>query len=95
MNKLSDRLSILYKEYPGDDAWRKYVSNFSDLDKSILLGLGIDEDIAKAIAWHVGNKYVENWLKKEIPGLDNNTPLDILKLKEGKIILRSAIMRMP
>ena len=95
MTKLSNRLSILYDEYPGDEAWSDYVSNFPDIDNSIFSSLYIDDDIAKAIVWHTGSEFAVKWLAKKIPSLDYLKPIDVMELQEGKVILRSALMRMP
>jgi hypothetical protein len=93
MTKLTNRLSILYKEYPGDEAWSDYVSNFPDIDNSIFSNLNIDDDIAKAIVWHAGSEFAVKWLMKKIPSLDHQKPIDVMELQDGKVILRSALMR--
>jgi hypothetical protein len=95
LTHLSHRLSILYKEYPGDKSWSEYVSSFPDIDRSIFLGFCLDDDIAKAIVWHTGFEFAVKWLTKNIPSLDNKKPIDVMELEEGKVIIRSALMRMP
>lgn len=95
MTKLTNRLSILYEEYPGDDAWSEYVSSFPEIDCSIFSNLNIDDDIAKAVVWHAGSKFAVKWLTKKIPSLDYQRPIDVMELQEGNVILRSVLMRMP
>lgn len=97
MSNLSNRLSILVEEYPGNLAWNNFVSSFPDLDADLLTKIPIENDCAKVIYWKKGNKLdeVKKWLAKPIPALDGKTPLEILSLEHGKTILRTAIMRMP
>ncbi len=95
MTKLTNRLSVLYSEYLGDEAWNQYVSNFPDINKALFTNMNLNTDIAKAIVWHTGTEYAEKWLTKKIPSLDDYRPIDVLKMSKGETILRSALMRMP
>jgi len=97
MTKLSNRLSILYSEYPGDDAWNEYISCFPDIDAKLAEQMPIEAEFAKALYWNKGEDLarVKSWLKKPVPALDGKTFYEVLKLKEGRTILRTAIMRMP
>jgi len=97
MTKLSNRLTILFEEYPGDDAWVHFVSCFPEIDTKLLDQIPIETDFVRALYWKKGDNLdrVKHWLVKPVPALDGKTPLEILKLEEGKTILRTAIMRMP
>ena len=67
----------------------------SEIDYSTFSNLNIDDEIAKAVVWHVGSKFAVKWLTKKIPVLDYQKPIDVMELQEGNVILRSALMRMP
>lgn len=97
MTKLSNRLSVLYNEYPGDDAWIEYLSCFPDIDPKLAEQIPIKPEFTKVLFWKKGDDIarVESWLNKPIPALDGKTFYEVLKLKEGRTILRTAIMRMP
>ncbi len=97
MTNLSNILLVLLNEYPGDDAWDQFVSTFPEIYIDFIDQIPIDADILKVLYWKKGNNAdrVLNWLGKPIPALDGNTVFDILKMQEGKTVLRTAIMRMP
>ena len=97
MIELSNRLTILYEEYSGDDAWGNFVSCFPEINTDLLNQIPIETDFVRALYWKKGDNLdrVKNWLEKPLPALDGKTPFEILKLEEGKTILRTAIMRMP
>lgn len=97
MTDLAKRLTILYEEYPGDDAWGNFVSCFPEMDADLLNQIPIETDFIRALYWKKGSNLgrLKSWLVKPVPALDGKTPIEILKLEEGKTILRTAIMRMP
>jgi len=97
VTSLSNTLLILLNEYPGDDAWEQFVSTFPEVYIDYIDQNSIDVDILKVLYWKKGNnaERVLSWLGKPIPALDGNTVFDIMKMQEGRTILRTAIMRMP
>jgi hypothetical protein len=97
MIKLSNRLKILFEEYPGDNAWRELVSSFPDIDQEILDQFSFDPDLIRVLYWKKGNNLegIKSWLSKPIQALDGNTPVKVANLKDGKLILRTVLMRMP
>ena len=97
MINLSNRLKVLYEEYPGDNAWRDFVSSFPDIDQEILDHDSLDSDLIRVLYWKKGSNLegVKSWLNKPIQALDGNTPVKVAKLKAGKLILRTVLMRMP
>lgn len=97
MISLSNTLLVLLKEYPGDDAWDRFVSTCPDVSADLSGKLPIEADILKVLYWKKGNNFdrVASWLQKPVPALDGHTVTDIIKMQEGKTILRTVIMRMP
>ncbi|MDE1465696.1 antitoxin Xre/MbcA/ParS toxin-binding domain-containing protein [Spartinivicinus poritis] len=97
MIELSKRLKILLSEYPGDIKWERYASNLPEIDTLRESKLKIDNDLFKAIYWSMGEdlERVTSWLEQGVPALDGNSPLEVMKLKEGQKIIRTIIMRIP
>jgi hypothetical protein len=97
MTSLSNTLLVLLNEYPGDDAWEQFVSNFPEVCIDHIDQNSIDADILKVLYWKKGRnaERVLRWLGKPIPALDGNTVFNIMEMQEGRTILRTAIMRMP
>lgn len=90
-------LKTLNLEYPGDEAWKRFVNTVSKTETSKLLNIKIDNDIFNVATYHIGNmeKAIE-WLDKEVPALDGKSPYEVFTNEiNGKIIIRSLLMRMP
>ena len=96
MIKLTEELSGLYQGYPGDHAWEKFVVNFPEIDESVSEFIPLDNDMARVIYKFMSNNLaeVESYLKYKVPRLDEYTPIEVFSLPEGRLILRSALMRM-
>lgn len=96
MTELKNRLLGLYEGYPGDQAWEKFVKCFPEIEEELFKNIALDKDMARVMCWHYKDKlkYVNEYLQYEVPALDFNTPLEVLLLPEGRIILRSSMMRM-
>ena len=97
MTELSKRLTVLYEEYPGDDSWENFVSCFPEMDTNLLDQIPIETDFGRALYWKKGNNLgrLKNQQAKPVPAFDGKTPFEILKMEEGRTILRTAVMRMP
>ena len=48
MTELSNRLTILYEEYPGDDAWGDFVSCFPEINTNLLNQIPIETDFMQS-----------------------------------------------
>lgn len=91
---------ILRKEYPGDEAWKKFVSIFrpswnSCGDKTTYLQALKNEELAVVLFATMGARSLD-WFCTPVRALDNKSPEHVLSAEhEGLKILRSCIMRMP
>ncbi len=93
-------LEDLVDNYPGDDAWKRFVNCHAEGDRrsnskdSLVAALG-DEDCASVVAGLLGDRALI-WTEIDIPALAGRKPRDILSFHpDGKIILRSLLMQMP
>ena len=93
-------LQTLKDEYPGDAAWQNYVATYSTEWKAVsdqgrFVGKFGDYEIAVALSSLLGERSLA-WFDRPIGALENLSPADVLKNdQDGKIILRSLIMRLP
>ncbi|MEK4663091.1 hypothetical protein MHH93_14395 [Priestia sp. FSL H7-0729] len=55
---------------------------------------GIPEDISRVLLCEMG-EYAFEWIEKDIPALEDQSPATYLKTEEGAQALRAAILRMP
>lgn len=85
--------------YLGDKAFSEFSAAFNDQwssfqhKEALLTLLGNDVELARPIAFKLGNEF-EAWLKKRVPALDQDTPLECLKSKIGIQKLKTCLMRM-
>jgi uncharacterized protein (DUF2384 family) len=93
-------IQILRDEYPGDNAWDRFVAVFrpsweSRTDKEFYLRHLKSEDVAVVLAGDMGNRAIE-WFSSPAQALENRSPRDVLESEQfGLLILRSLLMRMP
>ena len=93
-------LQTLKDEYPGDFAWQRYVAACSTEWKTVpdqgkFIGKFGDYEIAVVLSSLLGERSLA-WFDRPIEALENLSPADVLKNdQDGKIILRSLIMRVP
>ena len=93
-------LDVLRDEYPGDDAWRKFVDVFrSDWtrreDKEFYISKFGDEEIAIVLSASLGLDAI-NWSDRPIGALGKRAPINVLTSDpSGTRIIRTLLMRMP
>ena len=78
-------IEILVAEYPGDSVWTHFAKTIGATDDKIL-------SVANALlgAGSAG------WLQSPVPALDGKSPQEVLDhFPDGRLIVRSLIMRMP
>lgn len=84
----------------GESAWAKYVEIASrqwdsfQLKEQLVLMVNGDVDLAKVIAFKVGNKFSE-WLDYKIPAIENKTPRWCIQNPQNINGLRELLLRMP
>lgn len=83
---------FLAKEYKGDVAWEEFVSSFGVNNKLERL-----DELKAVIVKKLGGSEIRMniWFDKKISALGGNTPNAILLRKDGLIMLRTLVMRMP
>lgn len=92
--------NILSDEYPGDAAWRRFVTAFCGAfevrqDQSACLAGISDQEIAVVLAARMGAQGI-NWMQDPCRALDDKTPREVLESGEsGKKAVRTLLMRMP
>lgn len=93
-------LQILRDEYPGDAAWRYFVSVFKDdwdtvNDKSRYIRAFDNEDLAIVLSIKMGDRSLL-WFDQANMALENQSPRTVLKNQiMGDRILRTLLMRIP
>ena len=93
-------INILRDEYPGDDAWQKFVAVFrpawdSLQDKDSYRSSLNDEEIAIVLAASMG-EHAPHWFNKPCGALNKRAPIDVLKNEPAGInVIRTLLMRMP
>ena len=93
-------LRTLKDEYPGDAAWQNYVAAFSIGWKAIsdqkkFTDKFGDYEISMVLSSLLGERSLA-WFDRPIGALDNLSPADVLmNNQDGKVIVRSLIMRLP
>ena len=97
MSRKLSRIDILKSEYPGDIAWMNFVSSLPELETTELTEFNIEENLAKAIFFIVGENSIRarEWLLTPSKALDGKTAFQLLELPDGEKILRTVIMRSP
>jgi len=91
-------LEILRDEYPGDEAWKKYVDCFRPdweaRQDQAQLREKLPEDLAIVLSWHFGDRA---WRRhtQPVPTLGGKTPQSVHSGPSGETILRTCIMRIP
>ena len=89
----------LEQYYKGQSSWDKFIEVFdnnwkdSEFQKDLLSKVDNRIDLAKVIDYHFGETSL-NWLDKNIPALDNLTPLECLKSDNLINRLKVCLMRM-
>jgi hypothetical protein len=93
-------IDILRAEYPGDEAWSRFVDVFRPAwdearnTYSSFAELG-NEEIAIVLSATLGSEAVP-WCSRPCGALGRRTPSDVLKTEaHGLVILRTLLMRMP
>lgn len=90
------RIDILYNEYPGEKAWRRFSDCYPDSYPELCGQISIDQDIAQVLLAKLGSVELANqWLRKPLPVLDGECVTTIFKRPYGRQIIRSMVMRMP
>ncbi|MDO5968589.1 hypothetical protein Q4Q35_02105 [Flavivirga aquimarina] len=90
----------LEQYFKGQNSWEKFIevfeSNWKDpeFQKTLLSKVDNRIDLAKVIYYKFGETSL-NWLDKNIPALDNLTPLECLKSEKLINRLKVCLMRMP
>jgi uncharacterized protein (DUF2384 family) len=88
------------EEYPGDAAWRNFVSTFRgerqlQQDYSALLAEIPDEEVGIVLAALMGARCLD-WMRRPCRALDDKTPEEVIKSGEsGRRTVRTLLMRMP
>ncbi|MBA6157373.1 hypothetical protein H3Z83_12720 [Tenacibaculum sp. S7007] len=89
----------LEQYYKGQKSWEIFIEVFdynwknSEFQKTLLSKLDNRIDLAKAIDYIIGETSL-SWLNKNIPALDNLTPLECLKSEKLINRLKVCLMRM-
>jgi len=93
-------LSVLLREYPGDEAWRDFIEIFRSTSPN-LEDVGFypaqcpDDEIAVVVMALLDENAAE-WFVKPIGTLDNRSAEDVLKNEpNGTQIIRHLLMRLP
>ncbi|WMJ75208.1 hypothetical protein RCC89_18865 [Cytophagaceae bacterium ABcell3] len=91
----------LEQYYSGDKVWDNWVQKAkedywknTDYQKELLSLLDKSFDLAVVIYAKHGKGSI-CWLSKEVPALENLTPIECLKTKELMLRLRECLLRMP
>jgi hypothetical protein len=90
----------LSDEYPGDDAWQKFLATFLPVwdrwqDKQIYTASLGDAEIAAVLTAAMGQDSIA-WFTRACGALDGKSPTEILDHEANGIrIIRSLLMRMP
>jgi hypothetical protein len=93
-------IDVLRDEYPGDEAWRRFVDVFQPawtgrVDKEPYREKLGNEDFAVVLTATMGGHALE-WFNKPLGALGKRTPAEILQSEpSGDRILRTLLMRMP
>lgn len=93
-------IDVLRDEYPGDDAWRQFVSVFRQAwslweDKDSYSSTLGDQEIAIVLTTSMGALALD-WFTKPCGALGKRAPIDVLKNEPyGINIIRTLLMRMP
>ncbi len=89
----------LCNSYLGEHAWELFVRSLCLADANLngLSNLGVPSDIEKVLIYKVGPiEHTKRWLFSPVPALSYYKPIDIIRnYKEGEVILRTVLMRMP
>ena len=92
-------ITVLCDEYPGDEAWKRFVAAFESewkkrQDQHLYLAVIPDEEFAIVLSWSMGRDSV-NWFMQPCEALSKRTPKDIFENESsGRRILRTLLMRM-
>jgi hypothetical protein len=93
-------IDVLRTEYPGDEAWQRFVEVFRPAwegwqEKSLYSKELGDEEIAMVLTTSMGYRS-QDWFNQSCKALGGRVPSDVL-LNEplGKQIVRTLLMRMP
>lgn len=93
-------IDVLREEYPGDDAWQRFVDVFRPawkdwLEKSLYLTDLGDDEIAVVLTATMGYRS-KDWFNQPCKALEGRAPSDVLQNELfGKQIVRHLLMRMP
>lgn len=89
----------LEQYYKGQKSWENFIEIFdynwknSEFQKTLLSKVDNRIDLAKVIDYIIGETSL-SWLNKNIPALDNLTPLECLKSEKLINRLKVCLMRM-
>ncbi|MBJ7314382.1 antitoxin Xre/MbcA/ParS toxin-binding domain-containing protein [Rugamonas sp. CCM 8940] len=93
-------IDVLRDEYPGDDAWQRFVEVFRPAwglwqEKDLYTSRLGDEEVAIVLTASLGVHAVD-WFNNPCGALDTHVPIDVLRSSpSGMQIIRSLLMRMP
>ena len=90
-------LSILKNEFPGEESWSEFVFVSKDVNvPSSLLVLRIEKEILKALIWKkpIGEEKIKKWLISSSNMLSGISPLELYNKKNGKVMIKTMIMRL-
>jgi hypothetical protein len=91
-------IDVLRDEYPGDDAWDRYVdavSKISSPPKAILMLDGLDLTTSQVICSLLGER-AQSWWTSPVRALDDCSPFVTFRDNPaGRRILRTLLMRFP
>jgi hypothetical protein len=97
---MTNKLAIMRDEYPGDDAWKRFVDFFRSAwlaraDRDSLSSTIGDEEFAIVLSVSMGERAVA-WFQTPVPAFDGRSASDILRHEpSGQKIIRTVLMRMP
>lgn len=86
----------LLAEYPGDGPWHRFAALASSSVTTVGSELDVEELVAAVLMRKFGSPAAANeWLRKPLPILNGGTAIELLASPDGKIKLRTLLMRMP
>ncbi|MBF8149628.1 hypothetical protein ITJ86_06940 [Winogradskyella sp. F6397] len=92
-------MAQLEQYYKGQGSWERFLAIFGDdwtnseFQKKLLSKVDNRIDFAKVIYYYIGETSLD-WLDKNIPALDNLTPMECLKSERLINRLKVCLMRM-
>lgn len=90
----NEKIKFFANEY-NERAWKRYVNDFEKIDVSQDLLDVLPEDVLRPLIYLLGEDYTKKWINMKFENLDNQTPIELAKTKEGRMALKAFIMRIP